>query len=278
MKRLFTTLIILSFALAAEAQEVIRVLAIGNSFSQDMVEQNLHEIGRDEGTTIIVGNLYIGGCTLQKHLKNIRGNKNAYSYRKIGPDGKRVVTNKYSISRALTDEAWDYIMVQQQSGLSGVYASYGRYLPEIMKYLRENAPQSAKYIILQPWAYQGDSDHAQFAIYNHDQMAMYKSITKSVKRVFADPQYGFHAVIPAGTAIQNGRTSRLGDHLTRDGYHLHKGIGRYIGACTMCEVLLGRQLKASGYAPSSVSREDAALARRAAHVAVVKPWRVTKIK
>ncbi len=37
---------------------------------------------------------------------------------------------------------------------------------------------------------------------------------------------------PAGTAIQNLRKTTVGDTLTRDGYHLSKGLGRYVAALT----------------------------------------------
>lgn len=37
--------------------DTIKVLAIGNSFSQDAVEQYLHELGEAEGITMIIGNM-----------------------------------------------------------------------------------------------------------------------------------------------------------------------------------------------------------------------------
>lgn len=48
----------------------------------------------------------------------------------------------------------------------------------------------------------------------------------------------FVNVIPSGTAIQNARTSSLGDSLDRDGYHLSYDLGRYIaGPCVLCNIL-----------------------------------------
>ena len=49
--------------------DTLRVLAIGNSFSQDAVEQYLHELGKSEGYIMIIGNMYIGGCSLERHCK-----------------------------------------------------------------------------------------------------------------------------------------------------------------------------------------------------------------
>lgn len=40
-------------------------------------------------------------------------------------------------------------------------------------------------------------------------------------------------IIPTGTAIQNARTSFVGDHMNRDGYHLDLKIGRYTAALYM---------------------------------------------
>lgn len=278
MKRFLILIVaVASMVMTAEAQKVVRVLAIGNSFSVDVVEQNLHQLASEQGTTLVIGNLYIGGCSLQKHLVNMKGNKRAYSYRKVDENGKRTVQAKYAISRALSDEPWDYIMVQQVSGLSGVYASYGSTLSELLSLVRKEVAATTKFVMLQPWAYQHDSQHQNFSIYNYDQQKMYKSITKSVKAVVSDKDYDLHAVVPTGTAVQNART-KFGDRLTRDGFHLEMRLGRYIGACTMCEVLLGKSVVGNSYRPSGVSAEDAVAAQKAAHAAVLKPYKVTAIK
>lgn len=71
------------------AAKTVRILAIGNSFSQDAVEQYLHELAEAEGISTIIGNMFIGGCSLERHVKNARDNAPAYAYRKIGTDGKK---------------------------------------------------------------------------------------------------------------------------------------------------------------------------------------------
>ena len=63
-------------------QKTVRILAIGNSFSQDAVEQYLHELAEAEGISTIIGNMFIGGCSLERHVKNARDNAPAYAYRK----------------------------------------------------------------------------------------------------------------------------------------------------------------------------------------------------
>lgn len=71
--RLSCLLFFLLLQLSAGAKHhVLRILAIGNSFSEDAVENNLHELGKEQGTCIIVGNMYIGGMLAATPLDECR--------------------------------------------------------------------------------------------------------------------------------------------------------------------------------------------------------------
>ena len=60
--------------------KTLKILAIGNSFSDDTT-YFLEDIATAEGfETVLVGNLYIGGCTLQTHALNAQGNLPAYMF------------------------------------------------------------------------------------------------------------------------------------------------------------------------------------------------------
>ena len=48
----------------------MRVLAIGNSYSQDATRY-LYGIARAGGVDVKVVNLYIGGCSLSRHYRNM---------------------------------------------------------------------------------------------------------------------------------------------------------------------------------------------------------------
>lgn len=90
-------LLLLSFLAsgACAQQKAIKILAIGNSFSQDAVEQYLYELANAEGIPVIIGNMYIAGCSLERHVKNARSNDSAYAYRKISLDGKKIEKKKW---------------------------------------------------------------------------------------------------------------------------------------------------------------------------------------
>lgn len=256
-------------------QRVVRILAIGNSFSRDAIEQNLYELADAEQLPTLIGNMHIGGCSLELHAHNARENKAAYTYRKIGEDGRKTERKRVTLREALTDEAWDYVSLQQASPFSGQYETYMASMPELIAYVLSLVPPSTKLVLHQTWAYAPNSTHKGFVAYGNDQPTMYRAITDAVRKV--SRKTGIGTVIPTGTAIQNARTSSLGDDLTRDGYHLHLLTGRYIAACTWFEVLFGRSVVGNPYRPQDMTEEQQRLAQQAAHAAVRRPWRITKI-
>lgn len=277
MKRLnlflSAVLLLLGTAVGAVQKDTLRILAIGNSFSQDAVEQNLHEIAKADGQELIIGNMYIGGCSLERHYGNALADTPDYDYRKVGTDGVRVNQKKFPLSKALADEKWDIVTLQQVSGLSGEKMTYEPYLNEMVNYVRKRAPQ-AEIWWHQTWAYAKGATHGDFPRYDCDQMKMYRAIMECSSRVC--DIYGF-GVIPSGTAVQNLRATRDRENCTRDGFHLNHTIGRYLAALTWYEALTGRSVLGNPYKPEALSEERAEMARAAAHAAVKNPYAVTDI-
>ena len=253
----------------------LRILAIGNSFSRDAIEQNLHELALAGGDTAIIGNLFIGGCSLERHAGNIRDDRHDYVYRKIGADGKRRERKKVSIADALADDKWDYVSLQQASSFSGLFEKYEPYMPGIMKYVKERTPKKCKIILHQTWAYQNGAGNTGFRYYDRDQLKMYRAIVAANNR--AARTWKIKTVVPSGTAIQNARTSFIGDNMNRDGYHLDYGHGRFTAACAWYEKLFGKDVTLNTYAPAGMNSEIAAVARRAAHEAVARPDGITDL-
>ena len=255
-------------------QKTVRILAIGNSFSQDAVEQYLHELAEAEGISTIIGNMFIGGCSLERHVKNARDNAPAYAYRKIGTDGKKREKGKMSLEAVLADEDWDYVSLQQASPFSGMYETYEASLPELIEYVKARLPKKTKLMLHQTWAYASTSKHSGFKNYNCNQLTMYQAIANAVKK--AAKANKIKIVIPSGTAIQNARTSFIGDHLNRDGYHLDVKIGRYTAACTWFERIFKHNVVGNPYAPEGLDEVRKAVAQKAAHAAVKHPYKVTE--
>ena len=104
---------------------------------------------------------------------------------------------------------------------------------------------------------------------------MYQAIADAVKK--AAKVNKIKIVIPSGTAIQNARTSFIGDHLNRDGYHLDVKVGRYTAACTWFERIFKHNVVGNPYAPEGLDEARKAVAQKAAHAAVKHPYKVTDL-
>ncbi|WP_159636724.1 DUF4886 domain-containing protein [Sphingobacterium composti Ten et al. 2007 non Yoo et al. 2007] len=276
-KQIIFLLTTLLFTLSLSAQEkALKILAIGNSFSEDGIENYLYDLAKADGKQIIIGNMYIGGASVELHVKNSREDKAAYSYRKVGLDGKKVTTKDVSISQAIADENWDYISLQQASPFSGQYDVIMKELPELISYVKTKKKPQTKLIYHQTWAYQHDSNHKGFANYNNNQAEMYKAIADATKKI--SKMKDFAMVIPAGTAIQNARTSSQGDTYTRDGYHLELTFGRFTAACAWFEKLFKKDVRKNSYKPEKVTDKQAQIAKQAAYKAIKKPFKISKVK
>ncbi len=261
---------------AIPATKTLKVLAIGNSFSSDATEY-LWNIAKDGGVEkIIIGNLYIGGCALDKHYSNIRANAGAYKYYK-NTNGRWTETANVSVQKGLADEEWDIVTVQQASGSSGVETTYTP-LAKILEYIATNEPNADVYWHL-TWAYQQNSTHSSFPTYGSDQMKMYNAILKAYDSK-VKTQESIVGTIPSGTAVQNLRSSYIGDTITRDGYHMSYDYGRYTVALTWFAYLTGGDVDTVDWLPTSyaaVLKDHLPAMREAVKKALEKPFEVTKV-
>ena len=273
---LVLSLMLVLCAQVAFADRPLKLLAIGNSFSEDAIEQNLFELAAATGHQMVIGNMYIGGCSLERHWGNAQSNKPDYDYRKIGIDGKMTRTANYTLDKALRDEQWDYVSLQQVSQLSGMYNSFQPHLDSLIAYVRARVPATTKLIWHVTWAYAQNSTHGGFANYDRNQDKMYRAIVEGAQRLKKENAQ-FSLFVPVGTAIQNARTSFVGDHLNRDGFHLDLVLGRYTAACTWFECLFGTKVFGNRYAPKGLDKAQKAVAQWAAHLAVELPFECSPV-
>lgn len=288
MRKIVSLFIVGLFALVAAAQQrpVLRVLAIGNSFSEDAVEHYLWELGQEAGIDFVIGNAYRGGWSLAAHWKDASTRAADTEYRKV-VNGRRTNLGKRTIKDIVTDEPWDVITLQQVSQEAGREESYEPSLSLMIGYVKALATNdSVRLGFHQTWAYAQDSSHSGFANYDRNQFLMYASIVAAVEEAMQNHRGDLQFYIPVGTAIQNARTTELADpvigesqpvnrELTRDGFHLNYTIGRYIAACTWFEALTGISSVGLKSRPKGITHEQAELAQRAAHAAIEVPVAVT---
>lgn len=272
----------------ANRDGVLRILAIGNSFSDDGMEYLPKLLEHLNIENVEVARLYVGGCSLKQHVEFYEQEKSPYQfYHSTAGENKWVKTKGESLKNALQMGEWDIITMQQVSGQSGKYESYKPYLEKLVAIVREAQPK-AHLAWHMTWAYGTESTHGDFPKYNSDQEQMYNEIRSTVQQMLKEYDY-FDYLIPTGTAVQMLRQTPINNtpkDLTRDGFHLGYGVGRYAAACVWYETLikpfthqtmLGNGLfvmKGDQYA----DRYIAAYCERAAVMVTKKPFDVRPIK
>ncbi len=250
----------------------LKILTIGNSFSDDTMEY-VYQIAKSAGVSKIkLGNLYIGGCTLNTHADNASADKAAYEYR-TNVNGTWTTQKNYKMSDAISSENWDFISLQQASGSSGKPETYSK-LDYMISYVKKKASPNTQLVWNMTWAYQQNNNHDEFYKYNNDQMVMYEKILDTVESVVKTKK-SIKMISPTGTAIQNARTSYLGDTLTRDGFHLSLSIGRYIAGLTFFHKLTGISIDGLQYRPVGINANYQKIAIEAAINAVQTPNDIT---
>lgn len=215
---------------------VLKILAVGNSFSVDSMEY-VYDIALEAGAErVALGNLYIGSCTLEKHYNNTINNSREYTYYTKDRANDWQTLLYRSLNEAVASDEWDFITFQQGSVLSGDADSYD-YLKKLIGVVKPLCTNpNVQFGWHMTWAYQGDS--SRYPKYYADQDSMYQLIVGAVQsKVMTNEDICL--IIPNGTAIQNARSSYVGDTFTRDGHHLAYNEGRFLAGVTTVASLIG---------------------------------------
>ena len=217
----------------------MNILTIGNSFSEDSTRY-LHRIARADEVNLQVANIHIGGCTLERHYRNMLSEEMAYELQYNGERTYFFV----SMKEALLNRCWDVVTLQQASPSSFQQETYTPYLEELVKYVRTHAPK-AKIYIHQTWAYEAGSDRllnmAKFETPEDMLSDIVKAYDKAAQTIGAD------GIIRSGELfaklLQNGIA-----RIHRDTFHASYGLGRYALGLLWYRTLCGRDVLDNSFA------------------------------
>ncbi|MDD3789709.1 MAG: DUF4886 domain-containing protein, partial [Petrimonas sp.] len=261
---------------------VFKVLTIGGTPAEDAVENYLYNLAANAGKKLIIGNLYLNGSTLEQHWTNASENKNPYQFRVIGTDGGKNTQNEKTLSEIIKSENWDFISFEESLPLAGKPEGYQNYLPKLVEFASKlTTNPDVKFVLHQPWAYAENSTQEGFVNYDRDQLKMYAAIVDAVQK--AKSLANIDLIVPSGTAIQNGRTTYVGDpnylgdlFMREDGYRLSDVVGRFTAAATWYEAIFGSNVLDNTLA-GPFSDYEMNLVKTAAHSAVANPIEVTPL-
>ena len=220
---------------------MLKILCIGNSFGSDS-QRYLWGTARADGKDIKAVNLYIGGCSLYRHYRNMLSGAAVYNYEINGHRTDLMV----SLGQVLLMEEWDIIYTQQCSPESGEDERYEPYARELAAYIRRCAP-GAKYFVHQTWTFEAGAPRFKLTSYTEPE-TMIEAIRRNYIRMYEET--GADGIIPDGEAMYRlwQRREEYGiEKVHRDGFHADLGLGRYLLALTVWRSLTGRSVAENSF-------------------------------
>ena len=278
--------------LHAAERAALKVLAVGNSFSQDTMAF-LPALAKAGGKELVASNAYIGGCSFERHVKHLRqaeaGDPEGKAYKAI-PDPVTGEKRDVSLVDLLTAQPWDIVTIQQWSQLSFKPETFQPFADELIAAIRKYAP-TAEIVVHETWAYR--EDHDWFKKGDGFTPAKMYSGVRDTYRAFADGK-GYR-MIPVGDALnlarqtprwtyvtdknfdfKNPPAGRLPDQRTSlnvgwqwkknkdgtsslglDAIHCNTA-GRYLGAAVWYQFLFNTSDIPAGFIPKGLTAEDTA--------------------
>jgi hypothetical protein len=292
-------LVFCGFAQAAE--RTVKVLAVGNSFSQNALTYFTNIVTASGNSTVAV-NAMIGGCDFERHMRHA----DAFEVNPADIEG-RPYPGGLSLKDLLTQEKWDVITIQQASPKSYKPETFHPHADRLIAYIKKYAPQ-AEIVIHQTWAYR--EDHPFWGETNMTTDLMYKGL-RAAYDGFAK-ETGFRQ-IPCGDAFESARqdpawgkfvpdlsydrqkavypalpkeknslhnpcwwktknTKSGGPELLDDRFHAN-AQGKYLQGCVWFEFFFGQSAVGNAFIPAEVSEQEAAVLQRIAHRVVTEKQR-----
>lgn len=215
----------------------MKILIIGNSFGQD-ASRYLHGVSRFGGEEITVVNLYIGGCSLYRHYRNMLSGQADYAYEINGNSTGLFV----SLKQALLLQEWDAVVMQQCSPESGEYEKYQPFLHELCNYVAKYCPR-AKRVLHMTWTFAHGCSRFGITPFSEPE-EMLPAIENAYERAMQDEAFAF--MIPSGRAMAK-LYREAGPGIYRDGFHCNYGYTRYMLACLWFMAFTGRDIAGNAW-------------------------------
>lgn len=272
-----------------DASNGLKLLMIGNSHSED-AKQYFIEIAKNLGIkNIVVGELHIGGTSLQDHKKNAEENNAVYYYRKSGAGGW-TETYGHTLDEGIADEDWDIVDLHQASYMTGLDLymtdpaadATVQYLIDFVKARCTNPNVQLSFMMT--WGYHDAFSSKEFEFYDCNHSVQYRSMVKC-SRALVEKHDEFSYYVPVGTAVENAYYTSLNDQkdyanslLYRDQVHLNFVQGRYLAGLTYICMLTGKNPDDLTWKPVGVTDAQDALIKKCVKAAIANPYAYTQIE
>lgn len=228
----------------------VNILIFGHSYGRDCTEY-LPALAVEAGINDVrVGRFIKSNCSLEEHYQAFIGDTtNRYSECLPGETVYKDVP--LSIKEVVTGIRWDYIIFQNSLENEGRYETAQPYLSKLVEYVCDTQLNRFDNEPVICWNMfwpisrlheDGSNERSTYRLsfYENSSEKMWESYLAATRELMEDT--GIDFIIPSGTAVMLFRESRWNTpearELTRDGYHMGYGAGRYLVACTLYEKIL----------------------------------------
>ena len=270
--------------------KTVKILTVGNEQAVDCA-QYLVPMARELGVEIVLGHLFVPGGNLASAFANKDSTSTAFTFYKFSGESW-AVSSGYSIHKALAEEEWNYVLLNQTMGLAGDLETiqgsireryYLSVLATTIQYntkLNGTTKYTTKMLWNMTWAFEDTAIHADFGKYDYNQETMYNAIvsTTQAATTHAEAKKYVKGVIPTGTAVQNLRTSYWFDGITRDGSNLSY-MGKILSAMMLLRSVVDVDINAltfESYEELAFAKPDLAVLKEAVNNAYANPYQVTQ--
>lgn len=266
----------------------LNILFIGNSFTMDAVTHLPGLVSAAGIKKVHMIHMYYGGRLVQQYNSGWETSADYTGYEcQPGDSGWRTFKGK-TLAEVAASKEWDIVTIQEHTGNKCAWtwnATQKSHFTQLMNKVRYSQKKEPKFYYILSQAYQNNEkigSGSRPSITWTEHTGMWNVLAAFGRNVMKDVP--FDGIISTGAMLENLRSTSFNNELglTRDGYHMDKGLACYGASCTVFETLISPvydvRLDKNRYRSSSagtpITDENAPVALQAARLAIANPYSI----
>ena len=271
--------LLLPHKVMAATDKEVKILYIGNSHAKHST-QYLSDILSQCGYRSVIGTCYKSDTDLKYHYSSaIKGTKNHSYIKNTAGSQFAIENNSYSVAEALSDENWDYIILQDkilaQAKASSYYFKKGgqthNLVDDFTSYIRTHSSAKLCWNVIWPIHRKNNTQLKHY--WNGDSALLFSDILDVTKQEIYNKKL-FDIYIWSGPVMERLYSSYLKSSIYKDGRHTSASFGSFASGMCIAKALgmdLSKVTNYSFYQPAlSVSHIQSI--RQAIQWSWQNPW------
>ena len=266
-------------------EKELSILFIGNSFTMDAVTHLPGLLSSAGIKKVHLIHMYYGGRLVQQYNSGWETSAD-YTVYECKPGNAAWTTYKGKTLKEIAESReWDIVTIQEHTGSKFAWSwtsAQKTHFTQLIDKVKATQKKKPQFYYILSQAYQDNSKIGSGSMPNvtwTDHAGMWGVVSAFGKNVMLN--IPFDGIISTGAMLENLRTTSCNNKmgLTRDGYHMDKGLACYGASCTVFETLITPvydvKLDKNRYRSSDgtpVTDANAPIALEAARLAIANPY------